>query len=1021
MKYIDLSDQPRSERERVPRVSFAKRIGKQLLVLLGTALVAASAQAASDVVISQVYGGGGNSGSVYKNDFIEIFNRGSSPVNVNGWSVQYSSATGTSWQVTPLPNLILQPGQYLLVQEAPGSGGSTALPTPDKIGSIALSSTAGKVALANVTTAITAANAPSVLDLVGFGSTANAFEGTGPTPAPSNTTAVLRAGNGCTDSDNNISDFATGAPLPRNSATTPLLCGVPINAPIVAVCPQNLTVNPGAGGNTTLTASDLDGTVNSAIINAGAINGVSLNNFIAATNVGASASVTLTVSSNLGAGTYPVTVAFGNDQAQTGSCTVNVLVQAPAPVTRTIPQIQGSGSTSPFVGSVQTTEGVVTLVMQEGFFMQDPVGDNDPSTSDGIYVFTHTVPGVVAGDRVRVTATVGEFNAGDAMRTVTELVNVSAAVVLDHGNLVTPTNIDLPLANANDMERYEGMLVRFVRPLTVTQNYFLGRYGQLTLSSGRPEAPTNHYRAGSADAISAAAANLANQIVLDDGSSVQNPNPVPYIGVDNTVRAGDTVSNLTGVVDFGLITSSNPGPTGYKIQPTQVPVFSRDNPREDAPVIAPGNVKVASFNVLNFFTTFVDGTTVDGQTHQGCSLGTSVSASNCRGANNLAEFIRQRDKIVAALKAIDADVFGLMEIQNNGEFTVSYLVNALNAAIGSNTYAVVPMPAADGSTGTDAIRVAMIYKPSKLVRYGVAVSDTDAVFERPPLAQTFIASNGEKFSVVVNHLKSKTGCPTGTGPDADQGDGQGCWNATRIQQAQRLANVFLPQVQTAANDPDILVIGDLNSYGAEDPIYTLTGLGLVSEIERFVRPVKAPYSYIFNGETGYIDHALATASLDRQVAGVTEWHINADEPAFLDYNLEFKPQDLYTPTPFRASDHDPVVISLNLQPSYVDVTNSVSISSSGLVFNRSTQLFTGTVIITNTSSTPIAAPLKLEFDNLTAGVTLSNASGTHAGAPYLSASATSLAPGQSVTVAVSFKNPAKTNVAYTAKVFSGTF
>lgn len=177
----------------------------------------------SQVVISQVYGGGGNSGSTYTHDFIELFNRGTNSVSLNGWSVQYASATGSSWQKTDLTNITLAPGQYYLVQQAQGSGGTTPLPTPDATGNIAMSGTAGKVALLNVNTVITSGTScptgPTVVDFVGFGSTANCFEGAGSTPAPSNTNAVLRASSGCTDNNNNAADFAAGLPTPRNTAS----------------------------------------------------------------------------------------------------------------------------------------------------------------------------------------------------------------------------------------------------------------------------------------------------------------------------------------------------------------------------------------------------------------------------------------------------------------------------------------------------------------------------------------------------------------------------------------------------------------------------------------------------------------------------------------------------------------------------------------------------------------------------------------------------------------------------------
>jgi predicted extracellular nuclease len=189
----------------------------------GVALTAVPASAASpDVVISQVYGGGGNSGATYTNDFVELFNRGAATVDLTGWSVQYASAAGTSYQVTALSGSIA-PGAHLLVQEAAGTGGTTPLPTPDVTGTIALSATNGKVALVSASAALSCgtacASAAGVRDFVGYG-TANDFEGAA-APGLANTTADLRAGAGSVDTDNNAADFAPGAPDPRGSGGTP--------------------------------------------------------------------------------------------------------------------------------------------------------------------------------------------------------------------------------------------------------------------------------------------------------------------------------------------------------------------------------------------------------------------------------------------------------------------------------------------------------------------------------------------------------------------------------------------------------------------------------------------------------------------------------------------------------------------------------------------------------------------------------------------------------------------------------
>ena len=973
---------------------------------------------AADVVISQVYGGGGNSGATYKNDFIELFNRSAAPVSLQGWSVQYSSAAGTAWQVTALPNVTLQPGQYLLVQEAVGAGGSVALPTPDATGTLALSATAGKVALTNSTVALSGAN-PSggaLQDLVGFGSNATGYE-TAPTPGPSNTLSVQRNDYGCTDANDNATDFVTAAPLPRNTSSPRRVCGTPVQLPIAATCPGSLSLAAGGTAGASLSATDPDSIVNGASITSNPVPGITLVNFTPAAAAGGTASVSLNVASSVGIGSYPVTVGFVNDGGQSASCAISVNVQALAAVTHSIPQIQGSGATSPYAGSVQTTEGVLTLKVPGGFFMQDINGDGDPTTSDGIYVYTGaTTNSSQPGDLVRVTGTVQEYVPSGATASVTELSSVTAVVSQSSGHTITPTIISMP----NDhLGQYAGMLVQFSQGLVVNDNAFLGADGQLVLSSKRLEVPTNRYPSGSSGELALAAANAIDQIVLDDGLFV-TPTVIPYLDAQNTRRSGDTVIGLTGVVDFGAIGG---GSASYKIQPTVAPVFSNDNVRVDHPTVAPGNLKVVSANIENFFTTFTDGTNAAGQTGQGCSLGGSVSAggslskANCRGAANITEFQRKLVKVVDELKDLDADAYALMEVQNDGEYTITYLTNALNAALGAPVYAVVPMPA---DLGTDAIRVAMIYKPSTLTLVGGALSDGNVINNRAPMAQTFQLANGKKFSLIANHLRSKGSCPTGAGPDSDKGDGQGCWAATRVQQAQRLTSYLVPLVVAAAGDPDVLLVGDMNSNGFEDSINSITATGFVNEIERFERPNGMPYSYVFNGQASYLDHALASATLDPQVAGIYEWHINADEPGVIDYTLAGKPQDLYTPTVYRTSDHDPLLISLNLQPKFTDVTSSFRTTTAGLVLNRSTQKYGDTLTLTNVTGSTLTGPFQLEFDGLTAGVTLANASGSHAGAPFITISAT-LAPGASVAVPLSFSDPAKTAIHYTNTVYNGTF
>jgi hypothetical protein len=219
----------------------------------------------------------------------------------------------------------------------------------------------------------------------------------------------------------------------------------------------------------------------------------------------------------------------------------------------------------------------------------------------------------------------------------------------------------------------------------------------------------------------------------------------------------------------------------------------------------------------------------------------------------------------------------------------------------------------------------------------------------------------------------------------------------------------------------VLIIGDMNAHGFEDPIKVLTDGGFVNQLERYVRPTATPYSYVFDSESGYLDHSLASATLSSQVSGSSEFHNNADEPTVIDYNLDGKPQDLYVNSAYRASDHDPVIITLDLAPTFVDVTASFNIMRNGLAVNRITGKYTGTLSFTNKTAAAISGPFQVMFDGLSAGVTLDNKSGDQGGSPYITVNNGSIAPGATVTVSMTFSNPSKAVVSYTTKIISGTF
>jgi predicted extracellular nuclease len=566
--------------------------------------------------------------------------------------------------------------------------------------------------------------------------------------------------------------------------------------------------------------------------------------------------------------------------------------------------IQGSGERTPESGQKHTIEGVVVADFQDrytelgGFFVQeeDADADSDPLTSEGIFVDSSlSQVDVAVGDVVRVAGSAFEKTSDGV--SLTQLRRVSSLVVCDSGASVTPAAVTLPVDAVADWERYEGMLVSITQPLTVTENYNLGRYGEVLLASGgRLYVPTNVALPGD-PALAVKVDNDRRRILLDDGNSEQNRDPTAYpqggLSASHTLRAGDAVTGLTGVVDqaFGV----------YRIQATEPVEFEPTNARAAAPDAVGGTVRVASFNVLNYFN--------------GDGVGGGFPTP--RGANDIAEFERQRAKILAALLALDADVIGLMEIENDGDgpdSAVADLVNGLNEAAGEGTYAYIPDPVGQQTPdeGGDEIKQAILYRPAVVTPVGDPVTTTEPPFgsRRPPVVQAFeVAGSGERFTVAVNHFKSKNCEGAATDPD----EGQGCWNRERTQAAAALT-AWLVTDPTGSGDPDVLIIGDLNSYAMEDPVQVIEAAGYVNLLKRFQDD--ADYSYVYMGESGTLDHLLASDSLAGEVTGATTWHINADEPRVLDYNEEYKSanqvETFYSPDPYRASDHDPALVGLDL-------------------------------------------------------------------------------------------------------------
>jgi hypothetical protein len=376
--------------------------------------------------------------------------------------------------------------------------------------------------------------------------------------------------------------------------------------------------------------------------------------------------------------------------------------------------------------------------------------------------------------------------------------------------------------------------------------------------------------------------NARSSLLLDDGNSNRWPLPVPYIAPDGTLRLGDTTINLTGNLGYGF--------GNYRLQPTATVDFTRVNERQDSPEDVDGVIKVATFNVWNYFTTFRD--------------------KGGRGAANAEELQRQQDKLVDAILGLNADVIAVQEIENNDDLTIDSLVGLLNAATITGTWAAVPEPA--NFTSDNGIKVGIIYQTANLTPVGDSIAWTDPAFDiaRQPVAQTFAAAEfdatPEIFTVISNHFKSK-GCTGAADLDQDQGDGQACFNATRVAEAESMLE-FVATLQASSGDEDVIVAGDYNSYALEDPIVTLESV-LVNPLASLAS--EDLYSFVFFGQAGLLDNAYITDNLSGdRLKGADIWHINPDEPRALDYTDDSFDTGLYVNDQYRASDHDPVLIGV---------------------------------------------------------------------------------------------------------------
>src|SRR2546427_1969938 len=906
-----------------------------LLVLVATLvsllpLGRPASAAPADLVISQIYGGGGNTGAPYQNDYIEIFNRGAAAVALGGLSLQYTSATGTgnlganAFQLTELPTMTLAPGQYLLVQEAPGAGVAAPLPAPDVIDPtpINMSATGGKVALVSGTDARgcnggstlgPAAALARIIDLIGYDG-ANFFEGSGPSPTLSNTTAAFRLGAGCVDTDNNSSDFVTGAPAPRNTASAPGNCTDQPPA-VASTAPANGASGVALDANVLITFAEPVNVSGGWFAIACAASGIHT-----ATAAGGPTSFTLNPDADFAmAESCAVTVLAANvtDQdlidppdAMAADFVFSFTTVAP---TRRIHEIQGAAHRSPLSGQlVGDVSGIVTAKRTNGFYMQDPSPDADPATSEAIFVFTSSPPSVSVGDAVLVNGRVSEFRPGGASTgnlTTTELVSPTFRVVSSGNSLPPPTVIGLggrlpptaiiendtaPAPPPGDVETsgvfdpsedgidfyesLEGMLVQVNDPFVVGPTNSFNEIP--VLADGGTGTGPRSARGG----IRYAGYDDGNpeRIILDDEILKLAGGTIP------TVNVGDRFAgSVVGVLDYNF--------GNFMVELTAVPTaVSGGLAKETTSPPGANELAVATFNVQNLDAN-------DPQSKFDTLAGLVVT--NLRSPDLIAvEEVQDNDgpantatvdasatigKLVAGIQAAGGPAYTWRQIdpvddQDGGEPGGN--IRQIFLFRTDRGLAFIDRP---GGTSTTATSVGNVGGEPELTFSPGRVDPANGAWtsSRKPLAGEFTFNTRHLF-VVANHFNSKGGDPPLMGhfqPPTRSSEVQ------RARQAQ-LVSDFVKDILAIDARADVVVLGDLNDFQFSHtlaplkarPLNDLTG----------TRPDGDRYTYVFEGNSQTLDHILVSIAL-RSSTQFDVVHVNAE---FAD----------------QASDHDPSVARIRL-------------------------------------------------------------------------------------------------------------
>jgi uncharacterized protein len=869
---------------------------------------------AADVVVSQVYGGGGNTGAPYTHDYVELFNRGTATVSLAGWSVQYASATGTgNFGSNVLASLTgsLAPGQYYLIRGGGGTNG-VPLPTPDAIGSVNMSATSGKVALIASTaglacnggsTPCSAEQLAQILDLVGFGS-ANFFEGSGSAPAPSNTTAIFRKGNGSIDTDDNANDFIVGAPHPRNQGSVRPLSAAGAATPGLVV----------PGGETLLTvtvspATEPDSTGITVTGDLAAIGGPASQPFFDdGTNGDDTAddlvfSYRATVAGTTTEGTKTITALVGDEQSRSTTTSFSVIVPgAPIP----IHQIQGDGPETPLLGQTVTTTGIVTGVKNNGFFIQTPDGheDGNPATSEGLFVFTSTMPAASTGDRVLVTGTATEFF------TLTQIAGSpgSFAVLASHEPLpapvvLTPEILD-PAGAHTQLERFEGMRVHAPTLVTIAPT---NQFGEIEAVLGGVPRPMREPGIGISLSVPPDPVSLEVDCCIPRWD--ENPE---RIMIDTDALAGMAVVSTTSNVTFANVT----GPldftfSRYKIAPQALTQTTPDMTAVPVPAPAANEFTVGSFNIQNF----------------------SGNAT-------------QRRKAALAIRNLmrSPDVIGLIEISSQtalqalGDEVNALAVDAGDPNPGYTAYLELAFPGATQNLG-------FLVKSARVQVNAVTQERADetfisprdglptAVHDRPPLVLRATVDpsgvNPGDIVVLVNHPRSFIDIEMLT-PAGEH------VRMKRTLQAESIAGL-LQELQAGHPATPIIAVGDYNAFefndGHTDPIAVIKGsptpdeevvvwgspdlvdpdfINLTDGLPRAER-----YSYVFDGNAQAIDHVLVNEVAHALVQRYAVARSNADFPATAVYTGD-------ATRPERNSDHDMPVAYFALPGTPVVVLNGDS-------------------------------------------------------------------------------------------------